>query len=123
MERATTARPTEHNATIMGHLVEMSDRLMRSAIAVGITTILALIFSKPIFDIITFRSAYTKPIFDFLVNNWPLPPPPTVNLVAIEMTENFTIYFQVCLFTGIIVAIPYLLYEAIMFITPALTYK
>jgi sec-independent protein translocase protein TatC len=123
MERATTARPTEHNATIMGHLIEMRDRLMRSAIAVVITTILALIFSKPIFDIITFRSAYTKPIFDFLVNNWHLTPPPTVNLVAIEMTENFTIYFQVCLFTGIIVAIPYLLYEAIMFITPALTYK
>jgi sec-independent protein translocase protein TatC len=124
METATAARPTtEHGTTIMGHLVEMRDRMMRSAVAVVVATILALIFSKPIFDILTFRSAYTKPIFDFIVNTWHLTPPPVVNLVAIEMTENFTIYFQVCLFTGIIVATPYILYEAIMFVTPALTDK
>ena len=124
METTTAARPAaEKNTTIMGHLVEMRDRMMRSALAVVIATVLSLIFSKYIFDIITFRSAFTKPVFDFIVNSWHLTAPPTVNLVAIEMTENFTIYFQVCLFAGIIISIPYLLYEAVMFVTPALTDK
>jgi sec-independent protein translocase protein TatC len=123
----TTAIPPKaipvKSSSIMDHLVEMRDRMMRSAIAVVITTIVALIFSKPIFDILTFRSQYTKPVFDFIVNRLHLTPPPTVHLVAMEMTENFTVYFQVCLFSGIILAIPYVLYEAIMFITPALTDK
>lgn len=124
METATrVTRTGEKNATIMGHLVEMRDRMMRGAVAVVITFVLALIFSKQIFDILTFRSAYTQPIFDFLVNQWHLSAPPAINLIAIEMTENFTIYFQVCLFAGIILAVPYLLYELVMFITPALTDK
>lgn len=124
METATTVSQTgEKNATIMGHLAEMRDRMVRSALAVLAATILALIFSKPIFDLMTFRSPYTKKIFDFIANDLHLSPPPNVNLIAIEMTENFTTYFQVCLFSGIIIAIPYLLYEAVMFITPALTDK
>jgi len=107
----------------MEHLVEMRDRMMRSAIAVVITTIVALIFSQAIFDILTFRSQFTKPIFDFIVTKLHLTAPPAIHLIAIEMTENFTVYFQVCLWAGIIVAIPYILYEAIMFVTPALTDK
>lgn len=123
METATTTNTVSKTSTIMGHLVEMRDRLMRSVVAIVIATGFALVFSKQIFDILTFKSVYTKPIFDFVVTNFRLTPPPTVTLIAIEMTENFTIYFQVCLFAGIIVAMPYLLYEAVAFVTPALTDK
>ena len=123
METATTANTLSKSTTIMGHLVEMRDRLMRSVVAIVITTAVALVFSKQIFDILTFKSAFTKPTFDFLVNNLHLTAPPVVNLIAIEMTENFTVYFQVCLFAGIISAMPYLLYEAVSFVTPALTDK
>ncbi len=123
METATTANTVSKTTTIMGHLVEMRDRLMRSVVAIVITTVVAFIFSKQIFDILTFKSVYTKSIFDFVVNTWHLTAPPTINLIAIEMTENFTVYFQVCLFAGIIAAIPYLLFEVVSFVTPALTDK
>jgi len=103
--------------------VEMRDRLMRSVIAIVITTVVALVFSKQIFEILTFKSTYTIPIFDFIVKTWHLTAPPVINLIAIEMTENFTVYFQVCLFAGITMAIPYVLYEIVAFITPALTDK
>lgn len=120
---ATTVNTLSGKSTIMGHLVEMRDRLMRSVIAIVITTAIAFVFSKQIFDLLTFKSTYAKPIFDFVVNTWHLTAPPTVQLIAIEMTENFTTYFQVCLFAGIIAAMPYLLYEVVAFVTPALTSK
>ncbi len=113
--------PAKTTTSIMGHLREMRDRMVRSAIAVVVTTILCLTFSKPIFEILTFKSAYLKPVFDFIVNTLHLTAPPVINLIAVDMTENFTVYFQVCLWTGIILALPYILFEAVMFITPALT--
>lgn len=124
METATMANPVNtKSATIMGHLVEMRDRLMRSVIAIVITTAASFVFSKQIFDILTFKSAYPKPVFEFLSNKFHLTAPPVVNLIAIEMTENFTVYFQVCLFAGITMAVPYILYETVSFVTPALTDK
>ena len=43
--------------------------------------------------------------------------------IAIEMTEMIGVIFRVCLISGVIVAIPYLTYEFIMFVAPALTPK
>ena len=110
-------------SSILGHLAELRDRLVRGTIAVAITTVLALIFNNQIFALLTFKSELTKPIFDYIVNTLHLTAPPVVQLYAIEMTENFGVFMKVGLIGGIIVAIPYLIYEMVMFIAPALTQK
>lgn len=94
----------EKRLTILGHLNELRKRLIRGAIAVAITTILAFIFWHRIFDILIL-------------------PAQGINLIFVEMTEMIGTIFRVCLVGGIILAIPYLTYEFIMFVSPALTGK
>jgi sec-independent protein translocase protein TatC len=89
--------------SVFSHLSELRKRLLRSVIAVAATSILAFVFYNQIFDILLY------------------PAPQGVELQAIEMTEMLGTIMRVCLFAGIIVAIPYLTYELIMFVAPALT--
>ena len=114
---------SEKGLTILGHLAELRDRLMRSVIAVVITIILAFVFAKQIFDILTFKSALTRPVFEFLTNKFHLIAPPNVSLIAVEVTENLGTWMRVCVAAGVILAMPYWTYHLVMFVSPALTYK
>ncbi len=91
--------------SILGHLVELRKRLVRSLIAVVITSILSFVFYQRIFDILI------RPL------------PQGISLIFIEITEMLGTIMRVCLGAGIILAIPYLTYELIMFVSPALTRK
>ncbi len=111
----------ERKLSILGHLAELRKRLIRSVIAIAITSTLSFIFYKQIFNILTFKSQFTKPIFDILTSKFHLFPPPNLNLIFIEMTEMVGTIMRVCLVSGIILAMPYLTYQLIMFVSPALT--
>ncbi len=91
-------------STILGHLLELRKRLIKSVIAVAITTLISFIFAKQ--------------IFYFLIL-----PAEGINLIYIEMTEMIGTYMKVCLASGIILAMPYLVFQLIMFVSPALTRK
>ena len=93
----------EQKLTVLGHLAELRKRLIRGLIAVAIASVLAFAFYQQIFDI--------------LIG----PAPPNLNLQAIEMTEMLGTIMRVCLVSGLILAMPYLTYELIMFVSPALT--
>ncbi len=93
----------QKRATVLGHLVELRKRLIRSVIAVVITSILSFIFAKQIFDILL------------------SPAPQDINLIYIGMTEMIGTYMKVCMASGIILAMPYLTYQLIMFTSPGLT--
>ncbi|UCG10238.1 MAG: twin-arginine translocase subunit TatC [Dehalococcoidia bacterium] len=88
---------------VLEHLGELRRRLIRCLIAVVITSLIAFIFYEQIFNILK------------------TPAPPNLNLQAIEMTEMIGTIMRVCLFSGIILAMPYLVYQALMFVFPALT--
>lgn len=92
----------ENRLSIFGHLAELRTRLLRSVIAVAITTILSFIFYRQIFDILLF-------------------PAQGIQLQAVELTEIIGTVMRVGLVGGIILAMPYLTYEVIMFVSPALT--
>lgn len=111
----------EKTMTMMGHLHELRLRLTRSMLAIVATTVLSFVFARQIFDIITFKSPLVKPVFDFLATRFNLSPPPVMNLTAFEITEMLSTYMKVCLAAGIILAMPYLIYEIVMFVSPALT--
>ena len=111
----------ERKLSVLGHLAELRKRLIRSVIAVTITTVLSFIFYHQIFDILTFKSPLAKPVFDLLTSKFHLFPPPNLTLIFIEMTEMLGVIMKVSLVSGIILAMPYLTYELIMFVSPALT--
>lgn len=87
---------------IMGHLAELRKRLTRSVLALIITSGISFAFYQRIFDILIY-------------------PAQGIELQAIEMTEMLGTIMRVCLASGIILAMPYLTYEIIMFVSPALT--
>jgi len=90
--------------TVLGHLGELRSRLIKCVIAVAITSLISFIFAKQIFDILIL-------------------PAGEIDLIYIEMTEMIGTYMRVSLASGIILAMPYLIYQLLMFISPALTHK
>lgn len=88
--------------TLLGHFQELRKRLIRSVIAVTITTVISFIFYKWLFYILM----------------WPAQ---GIHLIFIEVTEMVGTIMRVCLAGGLILAMPYLIFQVIMFISPALT--
>jgi len=103
-EEVTPPGDAERVTGISGHITELRRRIFRSVIAVGITTVLAFIFHQHIFAVLLY-------------------PAGDMNLIFVEMTEMIGTVLLVSLVTGIVLAIPYLTYEFIMFVSPALTPK
>ncbi len=93
---------TERVAGISGHLTELRSRVFKSVIVVAITTVLSFIFHEHVFSLL-------------------LHPAGDMNLIFVEMTEMIGTVLLVSLVTGIVLAMPYLTYQFIMFVSPALT--
>jgi sec-independent protein translocase protein TatC len=94
----------ERRLPILGHLAELRTRLIRCIIAVVITTVLAFVFYQRLYDVLMYPARNTE-------------------FIAIELTEMLGTTMRVCLTAGIIAAMPYITYEFIMFVLPALTPK
>jgi len=92
----------ENKLGIMAHLGELRRRLIWSVIAIAVAAALAFIFYDWIFYILIL-------------------PAEGIELIYIEMTEMIGTIMKVCIFTGIILAIPFITYQVIMFVSPALT--
>ena len=94
----------EGKSSILDHLRELRQRLIKSVIAVAVASVIAFIFYEWIFYILKL-------------------PTEGLNLIYIEMTEMLGTIMKVCLIAGVILAMPYLVYHGIMFVSPALTPK
>lgn len=92
----------DQKLSVLEHLGELRRRLIRCLIAVLFTSVLSFIFAKQIFNIL-------------------IMPAEGINLVFIEMTEMIGTYMKVSFASGVILAMPYLVYQVLMFIFPALT--
>ena len=95
----------EKKLSVLGHLGEVRQRLIKSVIAVVITSTISFIFFQQIFNVLI------------------APAPQDITLIFIEMTEMIGTIMRVSLVSGIILAMPYLTYQLIMFVSPALTSK
>lgn len=92
----------DQKSSVLEHLGELRRRLIRCLIAVLFTSILSFIFANQIFNIL-------------------IMPAEGINLIFIEMTEMIGTYMKVSFASGVILAMPYLVYQVLMFIFPALT--
>ncbi|OGO07662.1 MAG: twin arginine-targeting protein translocase TatC [Chloroflexi bacterium RBG_13_57_8] len=92
----------EKKLTILGHFAELRGRLLKCLLAVVLTTTVSFIFARQIFQILIL-------------------PAGGADLIFVEMTEMVGTYMKVCLTTGVIMAMPYITFQLLMFVSPALT--
>ncbi len=93
----------EKRLSMLGHIGELRKRLIRSVVVIVVAAIFTFVVRGWIFNILV------------------APAPSGIELQAIEMTEMLGTIMRVSLFAAIILAMPYLTYEVIMFVSPALT--
>lgn len=89
--------------TLMEHLLELRNRLIKIVLSLVIATTLSFIFVDYLIDVLT------QPIGG------------RQNLVAIEVTENFGVFMRVSLLSGAIIAMPIMVYQVLRFVVPGLT--
>ncbi len=88
--------------TLVEHLAELRRRLFISLLAVGVTTALSFTF--------------TGKLFDFLKR-----PAPPITFIYTQPTELVSTYFKVAIISGLVLALPVWLYQAVLFIAPGLS--
>lgn len=92
--------------TLISHLLELRDRLLRSTIAVLIVFLPLAFFSKELFTVVA------RPLIDKL--------PEGNSLIATSVVAPFMTPLKLALFAAIFVAMPYVLYQVWAFIAPGL---
>lgn len=101
----TNAALIDRQSPIIEHLFELRDRLIRSAIALGVGMVIGVLGAKPFLEILI------APLQDI------------TQLQLLKPTENIIIYFKAALILGILLASPVILYQVFSFIVPGLTSK
>jgi sec-independent protein translocase protein TatC len=92
--------------TFISHLVELRDRLLRAIIAVVVLTICLVPWAKEIYALLA------KPLLSAL--------PAGATMIATDVTGTFLVPLKVTLMAGFLIALPYVLYQAWMFVAPGL---
>ncbi len=94
----------EKEMTIWEHLGELRNRLFIALIALLVTTLISFIFADRFIQILA------------------IPMPGGLqSLLAIEVTENISVFMKVSLLSGFILALPFILYELLAYVMPGLT--
>lgn len=75
--------------------------MVRSSVAVVITTATSFIFARRVFDFFTSRA-------------------PGITFYNYDLAGMLTAYLQVCLYSGVVLALPYIIFELLLLIRPAL---
>jgi sec-independent protein translocase protein TatC len=89
--------------SLMEHLTELRDRLIRASLALLIATAFSFIFANRLVGFLT------------------IPLGGREMLQSIEVTENVGIFMRVSLISGFVLAMPVIVYQFIRFIVPGLT--
>ncbi|HXR20148.1 MAG TPA: twin-arginine translocase subunit TatC [Steroidobacteraceae bacterium] len=95
--------------TLISHLLELRSRLLRAMIAVLIAFLPCAYYSNQIFDWLA------RPLVAKL--------PPGQKLIATTVTATFTAPLKLALVTGLLIAMPYVLYQIWAFVAPGLYRK
>ncbi|HWO94243.1 MAG TPA: twin-arginine translocase subunit TatC [Dehalococcoidia bacterium] len=94
--------------TILEHLIELRNRVVVSAVAVVICTVITLVFAERIIDFLLEPAKESIDEEDF-------------TLIFTKPFGYVGSYFRVGLTGGVALAMPILVYEALMYVSPALT--
>lgn len=94
----------EVRMSLVEHLEELRDRLIRATVALVLTTAFSVLFAKRILQ------ALIVPLGEKLPQ-------------AVRPTETFVIFMKVALMSGLALAMPVIVYQFVRFLAPGLTRK
>jgi sec-independent protein translocase protein TatC len=94
----------EREMTILEHLEELRERLIKSAIALFIATLFSFFFARRLLEFLIAPMGSHKPI-------------------ALRPTEAVVIYFKLAFILGAVLAMPFIVYQLFRFVTPGLKPK
>jgi len=92
--------------SFLEHLDELRKRIVNSAIAIGVCVVLGF--------------AFINRIVDFILAPTRRALPPGVKMIYTEPGEAFSLYIQISLIIGVVLAAPIIMYQVWMFIAPGL---
>jgi sec-independent protein translocase protein TatC len=92
--------------SLISHLIELRDRLLRSVIAVGVIFIPCAIYANELFTLIA------TPLREKM--------PQGTSIIATSLIAPFMAPFKLAVFVAVFLAMPYLLYQAWAFVAPGL---
>jgi sec-independent protein translocase protein TatC len=92
--------------TLISHLLELRDRLLKSALAIALAVLPCMIYANEIFEFVS------RPILAKL--------PKGSGLVAISLSSTFVTPFKLAVWAGVFAAMPIVLYQLWAFVAPGL---
>jgi len=92
--------------TLISHLIELRQRLLKSVIAIGIAFVPCAIYANDLFTLIA------TPLIKKM--------PQGASLIATSLVAPFMAPFKLALFVALFAAMPYVLYQAWAFVAPGL---
>ncbi|MBN1582063.1 MAG: twin-arginine translocase subunit TatC, partial [Anaerolineae bacterium] len=102
--------------TLLEHLVELKDHLVRIAIALVICGAASFFFADEVFGWIM------HPL-DSAVEEYKVEHGGAAEIIATEPTTMIGLFMKISLFSGAIIAMPFILYQVLHYILPGLTRK
>ena len=99
-------RPEDDGPTLFDHLVELRSRLLRGVVGLVLVFVALLPFANRLY------AWLAQPLLDKL--------PKGGQLIAVEVASPFFAPLKLAFFVGVVVAMPWLLYQAWAFVAPGL---
>ncbi len=96
------ASDSPSDMTVLGHFEELRSRVLKALAALVVATIASMLITEPTIRLLA------KPIGGL------------TSLQSIEVTENVGVFMRVSLTLGVILAMPVIVYQLLMFILPGL---
>lgn len=127
-KKANDTKNPDGTMSFWGHLAELRGHLIRSALAIVVGGVAAFLSKDFIFDtvILAPKEPYflTNRLFCYVSRELSLPAlcinANPVKIINIDMAGQFTTHIYTSLIAGLIIAIPYVVYEIWRFIKPGL---
>ena len=102
--------------TLLEHLVELKNHLVRIAIALVVCAVPSFIFADEVFDWIL------RPL-DNAVQQYKAQYGLDYEIIATEPTTMIGLFMKISLFSGAIIAMPFIVYQVLHYVLPGLTRK
>ena len=102
----TSSAEDEKELTLVDHLIELRDRIMRSLVAIVVLFLCLFAFSNEIYTFVA------QPLIDALPEN--------SSMIAIDPTSPFFAPFKLTFYVALLLAAPYILYQLWSFVAPGL---
>jgi len=113
-KKSNFQRAADGSMTLMDHLRDLRNRLLKASIAVLLGLIACFAFAEQIQDFIN------APYCDFYAERWEGEGEYQCDFNVVGPLDNFLLYLKIALFAGVLVSSPVWLYQLWAFIAPGL---